>query len=269
MAISLLVSLQVHAETVKEIPVEYCGGYLWLKVSVAGQREPLNFVLDSGAASSVLDISAARRLDLKLGRRVSVQGVHSRTTAWRIERFAARAAGIAMPESLLALDLSAVSKTCHQPISGLLGADFFRGRIVQIDFAAGKVRLLDDAPPPARCEVLPLKTRNGAFCVPVGIAGNSAQWMRVDTGCDSALEWAFNRSSEDQRSDTSIGLTSVHACSISADVQLGGRTLRGVKTGVHDRQMFSGEAGLLGTALLSQFRVTIDAPGGRLFLENR
>lgn len=265
----LFVSLQVHAGTAKEIPVEYCDGYLWLKVSVAGQREPLNFVLDSGAASSVLDIGVARRFDMKLGRRVSVQGVHSRTTAWQIDDFVARAAGIAIPKSLLALDLSAVSKTCHQPISGLLGADFFRDRIVQIDFAAGKVRLLDSVQPTARCEVLPLKTRNGAFCVPVGIAGNPAQWMRVDTGCDSALEWAFNRSSERQHSDTSIGLTSIHACSISADVQLGSRMLRGIKTGVHDRQMFSGEAGLLGNALLSQFRVTIDAPGGRLFLESR
>lgn len=264
---SLLVSLHAHAGVVAEFPVEYCGGFLWLKVHVPAQQEPLNFILDSGAASSVLDIGMAHRLKAGLGGPVSVQGVHSRTTARRVTRFDAQVAGVKLPESLLALDLSAISKTCDRPIDGLFGADFFRDRVVQIDFAASKVRFLDHAQPNGRCMVLPIKKKNGTFCVPVGIAGNPSQWMRVDTGCDSFLEWASSRTGMDRHSDTSIGLTSIRARSICADIQLGNRIMRGVKTGIHDRQMFPGEAGLLGNALLSQFRVTIDPKGGRLLLE--
>jgi hypothetical protein len=265
----LLISSQVRAGVVAEIPLEYSSGYLWLKVQPAGQRETLNFILDSGAASSVLDLTAARRLDLSLGSRVPVQGVHSRMTAHRIERFNAQAGSITLPKSLLALDLSMVSRTCDRPIDGLLGADFFRERIVQIDFAAGKLRILDRAPMSECCAALPMKQRNGTFCVPVGVAGNPSRWMRVDTGCDSALEWIANGAADQRRSGTSIGLTNIRSRSLVAEVQLGSLTLPGVKTGLHAQQMFPGEAGLLGNALLARFCVTIDAPGSRLLLASK
>jgi Aspartyl protease len=269
-AVSLLASLQVRAET--EIPFQYRDGFLWLKVHVAGQHEPLNFLLDSGASSSVLNIQTARRLNTKLGSRQSVHGVHSQTLSYWISGFKAEAAGITLPESLLAIDLSRVGRTVHQPIDGLLGADFFRGRIVQIDFATRKVRVLDHAQPNARSAVLPIKWCNDAMCVPVGVAGNSPQWMRLDTGCGSALEWAPGKAMAAHRDtgtrDVSIGLSNASIRYIHADVQLGGHSLSGVEIGVHEEQIFSGERGLLGNGVLSQFRVTIDTPGRRVILEN-
>lgn len=267
--IGLLASASARAGVVAEVPFQYRDGFLWLKVNVAGQSAPLNFLLDSGAASSVLSVEAARRLDLKLGSQQSVQGVHSEATAYQINRFHAQTAGITLPESVLALDLRAISATCHQPIDGLLGTDFFRGRVVQIDFAASKIRLLDEAQPSAHCVVLPIKMRNNAICVPVDVAGNSKQWMRLDTGCDSALEWTVGQAKARRSHDTSVGLTSAPVRTIYTDVQLGSRNLGGVKTGVHDQQIFPGEAGLLGNALLSEFRVTVDAPSRRVILENR
>ena len=45
-------------------------------------------------------------------------------------------------------------------------------------------------------------------------------------------------------------------------------SLSSIEIGVHPQQIFSGERGLLGNGLLSQFRVTIDSPGRRLILEN-
>ncbi len=249
--------------------MEYSDGYLWLKVQPAGQGRALDFILDSGAASSVLDLGTARRLDLKLGGRIAVQGVHSRTTARRIERFTANVGKIALPQSLLALDLSMVSRTCDRPIDGLLGADFFRGRIIQIDFAAGRLRILDRAPMDGGLTTLPMKQRNGTFSVPVGVDENPLRWTRVDTGCDSALEWVVNGAADLRSSGTSIGLTNIRSRSVVAKVQLGSHTVPGVKTGLHARQMFPGEAGLLGNALLARFCVTLDAPGGRLLLARR
>jgi len=271
MAGSVLASLQVHAETLGEIPFQYRDGFLWLKVHVAGQPKPLNFLLDSGASSSVLNIQTARRLNTRLGSRQSVHGVHSQTLAYWISGFKAEAAGITLPESLLAIDLSGVSKTVHQPIDGLLGVDFFRGRIVQIDFAARKVRVLDHAQPAARSAVLPIKWCNGAICVSVGVAGNSPQWMRLDTGCESALEWAPGKAmarGHPGTRDVSIGLSNASIGYIHADVRLGSHSLSRVKIGVHNQQIFSGERGLLGNGVLSQFRLTIDTPGRRVILEN-
>ena len=54
---------------------------------------------------------------------------------------------------------------------------------------------------------------------------------------------------------------------IHTDVLLGSERLSAVKTGVHQQPLFSGEAGLLGNGLLSQFRVTVDAGKSRLLLD--
>ena len=48
---------------------------------------------------------------------------------------------------------------------------------------------------------------------------------------------------------------------------LGSERLSAVQTGVHQQPLFSGEAGLLGNGLLSQFRVTVDAGKSRLLLD--
>jgi Aspartyl protease len=250
-----------------EVPFEYRDGLLWLKVWAAGKREPLNFILDSGASTSVLSIQAARDLNMKLGSPQMVYGVHSKTVAYRIDGFEAGVAGITLPDSLLAVDLSGVSKTAHQSIDGLLGAEFFRGRVVQVDFASRKVRVLDNVHPNARGTVLPIKWRNKAICVPVGLAGRPARWMRLDTGCESALEWAGGGATAQGDAGPSIGLSSASIRYVSADVQLGSHKLSNVEVGIHPRRIFAGEGGLLGNRVLSQFRVTIDAPGRRVILE--
>jgi len=94
--------------------------------------------------------------------------------------------------------------------------------------------------------------------------------MRLDTGCESALEWAPSKAMvrrDPGARDASIGLSSASIDYICADVQLGSQKLRGVEIGVHDQQIFSGERGLVGNRVLSQFRVTIDTPGRRVILE--
>ncbi len=263
----LLASVLAHAEVVAEIPFQYSDGFLWLKVCVPAQSKALNFLLDSGAATSVLSMETARRLHVKFESPQIVQGVFLQETAYRIKAFKAHASGITLPESLLALDLHAISMTCHQPIDGLLGTDFFRDRIVQIDFSTSKIRLLDKVQPSAHCVVLPIKMRNNAICVPMDVAGNVAQWMRLDTGCDSALEWTVGQATAHRSHNRSVGLTSASVLIIYPEVQLGGRNLGRVKTGVHDQQIFPGESGLLGNALLSEFRVTVDFPDHCLILE--
>lgn len=252
------------------IPFQFRDGMIWLKIAVAGKGEPLNFLLDSGAGASVLDLAAARRLGLKLGERQNVQGVHSRSVAYRIAGFTAHAAGIAIPSSLLAIDLSGPSRSCHQRIDGLLGANFFRDRIVQIDFAAQTIRLLQrDELNAAGCEILPLKTRNDAFCTRVSVDGNAPAWLRLDTGCNSALEWVVTGAKAKKLGFTTLGLNSTPVREIHTDVQLGTRRISAVKTGIHTAQMFAGEAGLIGNGLLSRFVVTIDASNRRCLLGSR
>jgi hypothetical protein len=41
--------------------------------------KPLQFILDSGAEASVMDLQTARRLNLELGQPVTVRGINSTT----------------------------------------------------------------------------------------------------------------------------------------------------------------------------------------------
>ena len=254
----------------ESIPFQFRGGMIWLKVAVGGSRQPLNFLLDSGAGASVLDLATARGLGLKLGKRQNVQGVHGRSIAYRVEDFAASVAGIAIPSSLLALDLSGPSRSSHQRIDGLLGADFFRDRIVQIDFAAQTIRLLKrEELREAGCEILPLTARNDVPCARVSVDGSAPQWMRLDTGCNTALEWVVTGAKAKKLGLITLGLHAGSVREIHADVQLGAKRIAAVKTGIHTEQMFAAEAGLIGNGLLSRFLVTIDSAKRRCLLADR
>jgi hypothetical protein len=66
---------------------------------------------------------------------------------------------------------------------------------------------------------------------------------------------------------TSIGLSHRPVSYIDTCVQIGRQRFNPVKAGVHKEQIFPGEAGLLGNAFLSKFRVTIDEPRRRVILE--
>ncbi len=252
-----------------DIPFAFREGLIWVTLDGAGAGGPLRFLLDSGASATVLDVQAARRLGLKFGSRESVQGVDGQCAAFHVDGFRAGVGGIPLAPSLLALDLSPVSRSCGERIDGLIGADFFRGHTVQIDFAAQRIRI--SAPgqslPVAGAQVIPLALRSDALCVRASVNGGAPQWLRLDTGCDSALEWVPGRHGICKPAGTSVAAAAGSPGAITADLALGPEHLRGVKVGLHAAPMFAGESGLLGNGVLSRFRVTVDAAGSRLLLE--
>jgi Aspartyl protease len=263
----LLLPLAAQSKVLGEIPFEFHDGLIWLKVGVAGKSEPLNFLLDSGSGVSAMDLQTACSLRLKLGEQQTVQGVSGSAMGYRVHNLQAVSGGIDLPTSVLAIDLRTVSECCRQRVDGILGADFFRDRVVQIDFTAGKVRLLENCDVNlANCDVLPIKMCNDAVCIPVRVAGNPAQWMRLDTGCDSALEWMVGEPRTRSHEKASIGLSHSSRPCIRATVQIGGQRIA-IRAGIHEKQLFAGEAGLLGNGLLSKFCLTIDEPRNRVTFE--
>jgi hypothetical protein len=264
----LLLPASVRSEVPVRIPFQYRDGLVWVKIELADNKGRLNLLVDSGASVSAIDLQTAQAYGMHFGGRCSVQGVSGQTLGYNIEDLRCNLAGNSLPKSFVGIDLGTVSKCCHQHIDGILGLDFFRNHIVRIDFGAGEICLLRDCDPNLKkSDVLPMKIRNGAFCVPVRIDRDTEQWMRLDTGCDSALEWVVNRSRTRQTAGQSIGLSTASAHCIKASVQLGKSSFNQVMVGIHAKPMFPGEDGLLGNGLLSKFSVTIDGPGSRVILE--
>jgi hypothetical protein len=206
-----------------------------------------------------------------LGDKQPIEGVNGPSSGYSVKDLRGAVGGNALPETLLAIDLGAVSECCHQHVDGILGVDFFRGRVVQIDFNEGEIRLLDRCDPKlAKCDILPIKICNGAFCVPIRIAGNPLQWMRLDTGCDSALEWVVEGTKGHQTDRSSIGVSGSTVHYLDTSIRLGKFCFNGVPAGIHTKQLFPGEDGLLGNGLLSKFCVTIDERRSRvIFQETR
>ena len=268
-AAGFMLPLSAQAEPAAELPFRYEDGLIWLKVDFAGRKEPLNFLLDSGASVNAINLPVARSCRAQLDAKRSVEGVSGPSFAYLLKDLQVRVGGTALAYPILAMDLGAISKRCHRRIDGILGVDFFRKRAARIDFKARKIWLLNDSDMnAANCVVLPIEKRNGALCVPVRIAGNATmQWMRLDTGCDSALEWVVRGTEKRRMNGSSIGLATPSVHYINTSAWIGKRRFDGAVTGIHANSIFPGEDGLVGNGLLSKFCVTIDEQRSRVIFE--
>lgn len=249
-------------------PFKFRDGFLWVEVIVPGIGEPLQMLLDSGAEVSTVNVEAAKRLGLKGGRRVTVLGVGSKGTGRWPVRFQGTAGNIPVPEEFLVTDLCEVQESCQCRVDGLLGADFFWGRVVQIDFAAKTVRVLKNAPEDTEAQRVPIRFRRKIMQVPIGIGSGAEQWMRLDTGCASAVEWVSKENAGRTRNTrVSIGLAELHPPTVREIVCVGDRCFENIPVGIHESAFFASEGGLLGLGLLGQFaQITIDGKRGQLLL---
>ncbi|MGB8353735.1 MAG: retropepsin-like aspartic protease [Chthoniobacteraceae bacterium] len=264
----LLFAMLAHGVAADDLPFRYTHNLIWIKVNVAGRAEPLDFLFDTGAGTTVLNIDTAEKLGLKTGNSEVVRGVDSRTMAKWVKGFDAQVAGMPLERSLLTIDLSAEGKVCGHRIDGLLGADFLKNRVVQIDYAAGKIRWLEHADAPTGAMVATLmKRRNDGWCVAVSIAGKSRQWLRVDTGCDDTVRWVARR--PERLGGLHLERRTTVGWRAKTDVQFGGRFFGDVDIAVQEKGMFPDEDGLLGNGLLSKFTVTVDNEKHVLLLKQK
>lgn len=254
-----------------EWPIDFRDGLIRVRLSAPSSDRPLEFLLDTGASVSVIDLKTADRLGLKRGDRVRVRGVHSSLTGYFPTALSAAMGAMALPREFLALDLRKLSDACDAAVDGLLGLDFFRDRIVQIDFAAGRIRLLDPRRESPTDEIVPLEVRPCGMRVPVGVNDGPARWMRLDTGCASDLQWVTGAVDPARcRRRLAVGLDRISIPQTTTRLRIGALAFDNVPTGIHHREIFPGEAGLLGNGVLARFdAVTIDAKSGRLILTPR
>jgi hypothetical protein len=258
--------LSLSAQPRTEIPFEWRDGLICLNVKAASSNRPLRFVLDSGAGLSALNLDAARKLKLRLGAPAWVVGVEGGADARWVHGFAARVGDVPLISDLLVFDLRQINPGSPGGIDGLIGQDFFRGRIVQIDFRKKRIRILQQADS-ADSVVLPIKYQNGAMCVPVSVGGSAPRWTRLDTGCNDDLHWVGVRPSRSRRPGPLVGFSRGPVAYVDTVVDLAEYRISGVQAGLHAREFFPGEAGLLGTGILSNFTMTVDAPSGRVLLK--
>jgi len=257
------------SRTLAELPLQYREGLLWVELHPAPGEEPLHFLIDSGASKSVVHLPIAHQLGLELGSKVRVKAVGQTVTGYWPVRWAPTVRSeISLPTKYLALDLSKLSDACHRPVHGLLGADFLRDRIVQIDYTRERLKILEPSSEYQATNSVTLRIRPGGFSVEVNVNQTPPHWVRVDTGCVTALQWVTSLEPDRSRiTKAAVGLADLSIPQIMTQLQLGHNLLENVPTGLHRQAIFPGESGLIGNELLARFGVvTIDTLAGRLVL---
>ena len=261
-----LCSTGLGAETV---PFDTADGLVWVKVTTE-KGAALNFLIDSGAGSSIIDTNVARRLGAAFGREEVIRGVGRNGIAHRVAVEGMRLGRIALPEGFLAYDLSGPAQVCSRGIDGLLGVDFLRGKIVQFDFAGNCLRISPRGSQTPAGETLRLTILNGTPSVPVRVNGSAARPVRVDTGFNGDLRWAasvFDHPSRRVKNSIALAVAKPEG---QSEVRIGATRLNSVAATLDARTIFPGEAGLLGTGVLSRFaRMTLDLDRRRMILETR
>jgi hypothetical protein len=129
------------------------------------------------------------------------------------------------------------------------------------------LRVLDTPPDDLGTNAVSLDVRSCCLLVSVNVNGGKNQWVRVDTGCATAFQWVTSKARSDRCTKLAVGLAELLIPQTMTGVRLGNHHFDTVPTGLHRKEIFPGESGLLGNGLLAGFgAVTIDGKSGRLFL---
>jgi aspartyl protease/PDZ domain-containing protein len=172
------------------IPFQLVGGNR-IYISAAVDGVPVDMLLDSGAETTVLDQSFARRAGVRGRGDVGVQGsggAASSSVATGVRVRLARTYFDSL--STLVMDLSGVAHALSIPLAAILGQEVFYASVVDIDFARRRIAFRDPSRfrAPTNAIRMPLSPANGDRTIPVSIEGRPAVPMYFDLGNGSPID---------------------------------------------------------------------------------
>jgi predicted aspartyl protease len=163
------------------IPVKVYRGFLVVaEGQFGGTSERQNFIIDTGTSPSILNISAARRMELPLSQaKLSAIGRQSETFAATVSEI--RLGPLqALSVPVLVTDLSSVERDINLPIAGILGMDVLGRTSFRLDYGNQLIEFGDFALAGIQVN---LSTRADLPIAEIKIGGKLMHLL-VDTGAD-------------------------------------------------------------------------------------
>lgn len=173
-------SISVKAQTTKT-SFEYYQRLIFLKVKV-NKSDSLLFLFDTGANTSAIDTKTADVLTLKTLKMGSVEG-----SAGTIVVPHVKAKSVLVGHSIVKnivftkYDLSRSLAPPDQHIDGILGTDFLKNFVVEIDFNH-KMMTLSKKVLDTLTSSFPFELENGIPRIKATINNNHIAWLRYDSG---------------------------------------------------------------------------------------
>jgi len=131
-----------------EVPFDFVHNQIVVTVKIAG-KGPYCMLVDTDTDPSAIDLATAKELGLAVDARTyAATGGGSNTQTVQLTRLPSVELGtiVAKDVSAAAIDLKKVSAKLEQPLHGVLGYSFLKDRIIQIDYAASKLRFFAESP---------------------------------------------------------------------------------------------------------------------------
>lgn len=125
------------------IPIEVWSYHIYVKVCLSDRE--LEFILDTGAGATSLDLNTAKQLGVGLGQAITVGGAGpGRVAGARVNVATITLAGTSIAQSVAtAIDLSSLPPREGHRIDGILGDDFIGRHVLALDYARSELRIYD------------------------------------------------------------------------------------------------------------------------------
>jgi hypothetical protein len=224
--------------------------------------EELPFLVDTGSGGTCFDISWKSHLGKPVGTlSVTRWGVIKKQDTYAEPRLYAGSTRLLTGSQIITLNLKRPSSSSRRPIMGILGLDCLRHYCVQLDFAAGRMRFLDDEHSNKESwgKPFPLVDHgDGRFDVRESLDGAKGSTSLIDSGfdIDGWLMPKLYQQWTNQAAPTATG--EVH----SPNGVLGGEAYPDIRL-----RRIDVENNGIGLRFLSRHLVTLDFPKQTMYLK--
>jgi NPCBM/NEW2 domain/Aspartyl protease len=167
------------------------GGLLVVTLRLENGQE-LPFIVDTGTSGTLIDTSLEPKLGKPLGTAVYQSwGVKVTNNVYAAPKLYLGGVPLKMTgPAIVAYDLKKDSSAFDRTIMGILGMDVLEHYCIQLDFAAGKMRFLDDASADKHkwgkaFPIVALNSNDSRPAVAYNLLGLQGPHSLIDSGCDS------------------------------------------------------------------------------------
>jgi hypothetical protein len=279
----------IDPDLAQDIPIRLSPLHVFFDVRINGS-EPLNFAFDTGSPMPVLDEDVARRLGLEGEGEFNIGGGGAGTLkASKVRDLSFEFPGVeCRGRQAVVTRLSMLGQVGGESVDGILGYDLMRDFVVEIDYAASRMRIHD----PDTFEyqgdghAIPIENRGRMLRVIVSVTMPGREPVDCAALLDSGADLNFLFTSPYVRKQDLLGALSettkgVAASGVGGLIQSRAGRIESIEIGPYAIEnpnvSFSEDVagagasndvdGILGAGLLSCFKVTYDLSRSRMMLE--
>lgn len=190
-----LIGLNAFAqEPIAKSPFELFGDHIFIQLKVDGS-EPLDFIFDTGAGITVIDIEAAKNLNLDLSHKEKVAGAQGYVQGAKIKHNKIEMGTIKLESNLVleAFDLTHLAISIGRKIDGIIGYGLLHHHAARLNYDDMQLEVYDFGNFPKKGKKVAFKSHNSIPVIEASGILNDGQSIGgtyyLNTGAGTSLDF--------------------------------------------------------------------------------